>query len=107
MEHNGEMILERLSALGDMEYKAFHSRLMPTIDPDRIIGVRTPALRRLAKEQPVYAYDFKGHRYDVGTKAGFIQANIEFALRDDSLKNEMKSYLDALHQYMDVMLQYE
>ena len=67
----------------------------------------TDALRRLAKEQPVYAYDFKGHRYDVGTKAGFIQANIEFALRDDSLKNEMKAYLNALHQYMDAMLQYE
>ena len=67
----------------------------------------TDALRRLAKEQPMYAYDFKGHRYDVGTKAGFIQANIEFALRDDALKNEMKAYLDALHQYMDAMLQYE
>lgn len=67
----------------------------------------TDALRRLAKEQPVYAYEFKGHRYDVGTKTGFIQANIEFALRDDSLKNEMKAYLNALHQYMDAMLQYE
>lgn len=50
MEHNGEMILERLSALGDMEYKAFHSRLMPTIDPQLIIGVRTPVLRGFAKE---------------------------------------------------------
>lgn len=67
----------------------------------------TDALRRLAKEQPIYAYDFKGHRYDVGTKTGFIQANIEFALRDESLKNEMKEYLNALHQYMDAMLQYE
>lgn len=67
----------------------------------------TDALRRLAKEQPVYAYDFKGHRYDVGTKAGFLQANIEFALRDETLKNEMKAYLDALHLYMEPMLDYE
>ncbi len=67
----------------------------------------TDALRRLAKEQPMYAYDFKGHRYDVGTKAGFLQANIEFALRDDTLKNEMREYLDALHQYMEPMLRYE
>ena len=67
----------------------------------------TDALRRLAKEQPVYAYDFKGHRYDVGTKAGFIQANIEFALRDGSRKNGMKAYLNAVHQYIDAMLQYE
>ena len=46
----------------------------------------TDALKRLAKEQAMYAYDFKGHRYDVGTKAVFIQANIEFALRTDELR---------------------
>ena len=67
----------------------------------------TDALRRLAKEQPVYAYDFKGHRYDVGTKTGFLQANIEFALRDDLLKDEMKAYLNRLHQDMDRMLRFE
>lgn len=44
------MIIDRLFALQDPAYKAFHSRLMPTVDPDRIIGVRTPALRALAKE---------------------------------------------------------
>ena len=30
----------------------------------------TDALRRLAKDEAMYAYDFKGHRYDVGTKSG-------------------------------------
>lgn len=67
----------------------------------------TDALRRLAKEQPMYAYDFLGHRYDVGTKTGFIQANIEFALRDAALKDEMEQYLDALHRNMEEMLSYE
>lgn len=67
----------------------------------------TDALRRLAKEQPMYAYDFLGHRYDVGTKTGFIQANIEFALRDAALKDEMEQYLDALHRNMEAMLSYE
>ncbi len=43
-------IQQRLFELQDMEYKAFHAKLMPTIDPDTIIGVRTPALRKLAKE---------------------------------------------------------
>ena len=42
-------IQQRLFALQDTEYKAFHAKLMPTIDPDTIIGVRTPALRKLAK----------------------------------------------------------
>lgn len=67
----------------------------------------TDALKRLAKEQAMYAYDFKGHRYDVGSKTGFIQANIEFALRNDELKSEMKEYLQKLNDNMDDMLQYD
>ena len=43
-------ITTQLFALQDLEYKQFHSKLMPTISPDVIIGVRTPALRKLAKE---------------------------------------------------------
>ena len=45
-----EEVRSRLFALQDLEYKSFHANLMPTIDPDVIIGVRTPALRKLAKE---------------------------------------------------------
>lgn len=67
----------------------------------------TDALRRLAKDEAMYAYDFKGHRYDVGTKAGFIQANIEFALRNEETKAEMEAYLEALHNDMENMLKYE
>ena len=40
----------RLFALQDPAYKAFHSKLMPTVDPAKIIGVRIPALRLLCKE---------------------------------------------------------
>lgn len=67
----------------------------------------TDALKRLAKEQAMYAYDFLGRRYDVGTKAGFIQANIEFALRTDELREEMKDYLQRLQDNMEEMLQYD
>lgn len=67
----------------------------------------TDALKRLAKEQAMYAYDFKGHRYDVGTKSGFMQANIEFALRSSELREEMKEYLERLHQDMEGMLEFE
>lgn len=67
----------------------------------------TDALKRLSKEQAMYAYDFKGHRYDVGSKTGFLQANIEFALRSDELKDEMKEYLQKLQENMDEMLQYD
>ena len=67
----------------------------------------TDALKRLAKEQAMYAYDFKGHRYDVGSKIGFLQANIEFALRDETLKDDVKEYLEHLHENMDEMLKYD
>lgn len=67
----------------------------------------TDALKRLAKDQQVYAYDFKGHRYDVGSKMGFLQANIEFALRNGEVREEMIDYLNRLHEQMDEMLDYE
>lgn len=39
----------QLFALADPSYKEFHRKLIPTVDPDAIIGVRTPALRACAK----------------------------------------------------------
>ena len=45
-----EQILAGLFSLQDPGYRAFQSRLIPTVDPDSIIGVRTPALRKYAKE---------------------------------------------------------
>ncbi len=48
--NNTEKIRKKLFALQDLQYKAFHSKLMPDIDPDLIIGIRIPDLRRLAKE---------------------------------------------------------
>ncbi|MBR4159448.1 MAG: DNA alkylation repair protein [Spirochaetia bacterium] len=44
------MILDRLYALQDTKYRDFQGKLLPTVDPGTIIGVRTPDLRRLAKE---------------------------------------------------------
>lgn len=43
-------IQKHLWELQDSAYKDFHSKLIPNIDPNRIIGVRTPALRSYAKE---------------------------------------------------------
>lgn len=43
-------VQERLFALQDLQYRDFQAKLMPTVDKDTIIGVRTPELRKLAKE---------------------------------------------------------
>lgn len=53
----------------------------------------TDAIRKLLKVQNVYAYDFIGKRYDVGSKMGFLQATVEFALRRTDLNQEFKEYL--------------
>ena len=41
---------ERLFELQDTKYRDFHSKLIPDIEKDRVIGIRTPMLRRFAKE---------------------------------------------------------
>lgn len=42
-------IQSQLFALQDAQYKAFQCKLMPTVSPDTVIGVRTPELRKFAK----------------------------------------------------------
>lgn len=53
----------------------------------------TDALRELLKEEVMYAYNFEGRRYDVGSKLGFLQATVEFALKREDLSKEFKKYL--------------
>ena len=43
-------IQNKLFELQDVQYKEFQAKLLPTVDPDSIIGVRTPKLRAYAKE---------------------------------------------------------
>jgi 3-methyladenine DNA glycosylase AlkD len=45
-----EPILRQLFALQDEAYRLFQTKLMPTVPPEQVIGVRIPALRKLAKE---------------------------------------------------------
>lgn len=44
------MIIKELFKLQDNAYKEFHSKLMPTVDKERVIGIRIPAVRSLAKK---------------------------------------------------------
>ena len=56
----------------------------------------TDALKVLAREDAVYAYDFEGKRYDVGDKLGFLKATVEFALRREDLGGPFKEYLKEI-----------
>ncbi|MCG4880023.1 UTP--glucose-1-phosphate uridylyltransferase GalU [Amedibacillus dolichus] len=53
----------------------------------------TDAIDRLTKQQKVFAYDFEGVRYDVGDKAGFLKAQIDFALDRNDLHDVMVDIL--------------
>ncbi|MBE7030491.1 MAG: UTP--glucose-1-phosphate uridylyltransferase GalU [Ruminococcaceae bacterium] len=56
----------------------------------------TDALKMLAAEQDMYAYDFIGRRYDVGNKQGFLEATVEFALKRNDLRDEFMQYLRTI-----------
>ena len=54
------------------------------------------ALKVLAKEQAMYAYDFVGRRYDVGDKQGYLEATVEYALRRPELREKFLRYLQQI-----------
>lgn len=56
----------------------------------------TDALKLLLGREAIYAYKFKGKRYDVGDKLGFLQATVEFALKRDDIKDQFKAYLNSI-----------
>ena len=43
-------IQRKLFAMQDLSYREFQSKLMPTVDREKVIGVRTPILRKFAKK---------------------------------------------------------
>ena len=47
----------------------------------------TDAINLLAQKKDVYAHIFTGDRFDTGSIKGYLNATIEFALRDESLKD--------------------
>lgn len=50
MNEAEKYVRERLFAMRDLGYRDFHAKLVPNIDKEKIIGVRTPALRKFARE---------------------------------------------------------
>ena len=56
----------------------------------------TDALKELATKEDMIAYHFEGRRYDVGNKQGFLEATVEFALRNPELKDEFFAYLETV-----------
>lgn len=56
----------------------------------------TDAIKSLLNREKVYAYRFKGRRYDIGDKIGFLQATVEIALKREDLGKQFYEYLKKL-----------
>ncbi len=57
----------------------------------------TDGLRNLLKHEPIYAYKFRGKRYDAGEKLGFLKTMVEFAIKNEELGPAFRAYLKSLN----------
>ncbi|MCM0599807.1 UTP--glucose-1-phosphate uridylyltransferase GalU [Periweissella fabalis] len=56
----------------------------------------TDAIDSLNKRQHVYAHEFTGRRYDIGSKIGFLETSIEFGLEHPETKDELREYIKKI-----------
>jgi len=56
----------------------------------------TDAIAALLNEEQVLAYEFEGKRYDCGSKIGYLEATVEYALKHPELSDEFRAYLNRL-----------
>lgn len=72
--------------------------LLAETKPDRRGEIQlTDGLRALLREEPVYGVVFEGKRYDAGDKLGFLQATVEYALKNGELGEAFRRYLKSLN----------
>jgi UTP--glucose-1-phosphate uridylyltransferase len=56
----------------------------------------TDAIAALLQDEQVLAYEFQGKRYDCGSKIGYLEATVEYALKHEELSGEFRAYLSQL-----------
>ena len=56
----------------------------------------TDAIAKLVGKQPLYAYRFEGERYDCGSAAGFVIANLAMALERSDVGSDVKEFISSL-----------
>jgi UTP--glucose-1-phosphate uridylyltransferase len=57
----------------------------------------TDAIAALREHEQVLSYSFEGRRYDCGSKIGYLQATVDFALEHEELASDFKNYLKQLN----------
>jgi UTP--glucose-1-phosphate uridylyltransferase len=70
--------------------------LIEQSNKDKLEIQLTDGLKKLAQKETVYGYKIEGKRYDCGDKMGFLQATINYALKDKKFAPEFLQYLKDL-----------
>lgn len=86
---------EELFENQDLKYKEFHSKLIPTVNPDEIIGVRVPVLRKIGKRLAKENQDFPVEYYEEKMIKGFV---IGYKKYDD-----IYDFLEALSDFVPII----
>jgi UTP--glucose-1-phosphate uridylyltransferase len=56
----------------------------------------TDGIAALLADEPIFSYAFEGKRYDCGSKLGYLEATVEFALKHTNLGDQFAAYLAKL-----------
>ncbi len=56
----------------------------------------TDAIASMLNKQRALAYEFQGLRYDCGSKLGYLQANVLYAMRHPEIGDEFRRFLNSL-----------
>ncbi|MFQ3545389.1 UTP--glucose-1-phosphate uridylyltransferase GalU [Halobacillus rhizosphaerae] len=91
---NKEDAPSRMAIMGRYVLRPEIFEILETLAPGKGDEIQlTDAIKQLNQRQKVVAYNFKGRRYDIGNKLGFIDATIDFALNRDDLKEDVRQLL--------------
>lgn len=93
----------RLFEMQDLKYRDFHSKLMPTVNKETIIGIRTPQLRKFAKDfaketeaAKVFMQELPHRYYEENNLHGFL---IEGTKDYDACISELKRFLPYIDNW--------
>ena len=102
MREAEQNLQRQLFAMADLSYKAFHCSLIPTVDEDTVIGIRTPVLRKFAadfaktEEAAAFLRDLPHRYYEENNLHGFLLEKIKDY---DTLIAELNRFLPHINNW--------
>ena len=102
MKEAEQNLQRQLFAMADLSYKAFHCSLIPTVDEDTVIGIRTPVLRKFAaefaktEEAAAFLRDLPHRYYEENNLHGFLLEKIKDY---DTLIAELNRFLPYVNNW--------